>query len=543
MKSLLNKNSINLLFFTLFTFVSGLAIFMRLFNPLSTMQWLDDSARDVIIAKEISETGSFVDIRPMSGTIPGIKNSPFYYNSLALLWSFTKSFPDFLFVYTLIQTTTLIFGFFIGKEIGGRWLGLLVFAFLATSEPLSIIQHSVYQRYITPGLALAIIYFGIIAAKKNTLFSILTLNVTLTSAVLFHNSLFMFALPVFLLNVQFLIKKIKNKSPFSITLYVVSSVMCLLTWVLSSGINYQDLLSIHDQLVSFRTSEYQFDLDNYFYFYFNQYKDLGKIISLISLAFSPIIIFHARKHSAIKTFFLFYLNFIFSLLIFAILRLSALSESWSHVYSIGIVLPSIPISFFLVVTFLYKSEKKRVLIIGFSGFLLSLSSTLTIRSMVQKNRYGHLGEYETLSNIAKVIKSDSFTMSGNTSVPFVIDHSDYSYLPGWFSTSLLYFFQDSTDQKLVSLRTNGNNLTYHFNTKTDYYYLLCHNIYDNSIQDSNIRITDHCFSRMSAINENLLTKELALPFLPKESKTTLLLDSQEIGLEMVLYRVEKVPLL
>lgn len=177
--------------------VCMLALGMRFRHTFAAIRWHDDTARDLMIAKRIARSGTFAAIAPCAGMSGGkIQNSYLYYNLLGLFWSFGDRAASVIYIFTLLGCLSLLAGFEIGRQIGGKWLALSCLLALAVNTYIAHYQISVYQRSILPSAALVLVMLSIHAIKKKSFLSLFILHSFFLFSLLIHYSMATLIIPL-----------------------------------------------------------------------------------------------------------------------------------------------------------------------------------------------------------------------------------------------------------------------------------------------------------------------------------------------------------
>lgn len=186
----------------LFWLIVLTALFLRLYRLENFMTFLDDSGRDVVVAKKLSENFSW-NISPYVGPMKGlINNSPFYYWLLSIFWLFGFNSPKMLTaIFVVIGVLAVIFFGKVGARAFGVWGKYIFMLFSAFSFRMVMYSRSIFQTHILPlFITLTVLSYQKMRVKKNILFLITT---SLLSHLLLHihfSSVFIFIPMMILIN-------------------------------------------------------------------------------------------------------------------------------------------------------------------------------------------------------------------------------------------------------------------------------------------------------------------------------------------------------
>lgn len=528
-----------ILYTVLFLSVLGLACFTRFTNIYSRTQWFDDSARDIMIAKRINESGRFSTVRPLANASRGVlKNSYVYYNVLAILWSFGHDKLSVIFGFTLLGILSLLAGWEIGRQVGGKWLGLVCLFALAVNVTLSQLQLSVYQRNTLPSLSLVVVMLAIWAWNCTSLRRVVLLQLVFTFGVLLHYSL-LTLLPAVLGVTGWVF--VKNQAPVAKKLLVLSvaGVVCLSLWFVTTTSSIGDFFVYHQQtLAAERISGgpqlWSFHL-SLFYSFFRSvylYTLLAPWLPVVVMLFwgiGAILILRRKTSTPFVIYFLFFSTYFVPHFIFLTNKTFPFGFNYMlHYQSLALLL--IPLVLFEIL----KKWQPVVWIVGLELLcvLLFLLEIPALRMVLRPAAF--FQELAAAETITHSIEQD-FQRQKETrgSQRFVIMDSTSWADPGWFLPSFLLFLEESHHKSYSVLRADGNNLRYTFEYPADVTYLIC-----NKIQ------LNYFFNDTPAVAEERCLKPFVEQHIheymtqtPDQLETELLINSKDNTLKANVFRI------
>lgn len=448
--------------------------FNRLNNQKHDMQWLDDSARDVMIAEKISKQREFFFVQPNSGALSFIKNSFFYYNFLGVLYLFSGGIDAFLVLYAIIQSFSVFAGFLIGYLIGGPWLGLICLAILSFDAELIFMQQSVYQRNWPATLSLIIVFLSMYFFRKPTKIKIALLYLFYLFSILIHSSMLTFIPVLFILSIYYIYSTSSAKR-IANYLYIISlTIISAVTWIFLSGNELSAIVSGFSEL---KAENYQFfRVEDLFSNIFDLLYQINSkilmqylLIPFIILFFVILVLFVSKKLSKELNVYCLYLysillHYLFSSLVSA----GRITEEQYLSNYLVLMLIFIPIALFSLYS-LFKNYSLRVLFVFFAFVYISLTFSF------RKEKIS-FQEYYIFNSLSDMIYADIQKDGGIENNDFlIIDYSDWASI-GWFSPSLIFFLEDDLKGSLTFLSNVENNLEYNYPEKINKIYLLCHHL-------------------------------------------------------------------
>lgn len=459
------------------------------------MQWIDDSARDVLVAEKIAKVGNFVNLKPNSGGLFFLKNSAIYYNFLAILFKLAVNKNIFFIFYCFLQSLSLLAGFGIGFLIGGWYLGLFCLSILSFDGRLIFMQQSIYQRYIPASNSLFIILFSMFLINKFSLKKLILIQFIFIFLLLFHHSLLSF-LPIFILiSANRLFSHLSNKSYFlRLASIFIFAFMTIFIWLILSGNNLHSIFN--GSILEFERNfiYHQSILLNFLKFLRGIYvKKVINLIIILLVIFIPILLIIKNKY--VKVYGVYLYSLIFVYLISFLFKNEGLSEIHYLEHYRVLMIMFVPIFLFSIATLFKKSFFKNVFLV--SIFLWTLFAISTNKNKIVSH------EYEYIEELFEKIQIDASLSSTNNWI--ILDQSDWGGV-GWFSPAFWFFLDDSVKRNLIVLDKEGNNLLYLYSNKLDTIYLFCHHLFD----DNEISLYDYSlnFANQKCFNNFLESEDI-----------------------------------
>lgn len=462
----------------LFIAIFLLAGYLRLAEIYERSAWFDDTARDIIIAKKIVESGSLGTVRPFAAASQGrLNNSIVYYNFLAGLWSFGQTPLSVMIGFAVMGLLSLLAGWEIGRQIGGKWLGLLFLFLLSTNTTLVIHQLTVYQRNVLPSLALIIVMISLWVWRCPSLWRTTFLLVAFTISVLFHYGMLSLtpavlgvALYAYWKSPQKLSRKVARAvltflCCFGMWLILTQSSIADVFFLLQPSIDTQDVggMSVNSGVENF-TATLQ---------YFNNYMYLYKPMAVIWMIFLVVAAYlFIRRHVSAPSLLLFGFLFTYpiSQLVFIMTKNYGLMDYHYNIQYLGLATLLIP----TVVFELFKkiTPQKIGYVILFTGLIYA---GLELRQGVALP-HTQLGEARESERIMKMILHDFDEVKRIQPQYQAFTLTDYTSWaqPGWFTPAFLFFLEEEKQQSFAELRADFNNLRYTFPHPAQVIYLVCH---------------------------------------------------------------------
>lgn len=523
------------------------AFYLRTTNQLIHMQWIDDSARDITISMLVSDSNQYFSVRPHSGGLKSLKNSSLYYDLLALLYKFSSNFSQMLFFYTLIQTSSLLFAYGIGKKIGNSWLGIGCMLVLATNLHLISAQQSIYQRNILPFAGLAITYLAIeVVEKKKMFFGYLLLGSTFFF-ILLHNAIIALLIPV---GVTYIYLLLKNKSKHRILHSVVFLFIIGLIWLQLTDTNI--FTTIHAFITKndpyFKVSDLEKISGYSFAIYRSSYPEIIGYI-LVLLAFTLFVISYLKKDKPTLIYLLYTGGLIIFWIISAIFLGGAYANYWFQLafYPLWALIPLL--TGYKIASLL--GNKFFTLYCLLSTFLIINNNAVTMTIVNSTNTsikraFSTTNEYGEAKKLVENIKNDFRINNSQSDYPIIIDSSDFTY-SGWFSPAFLYFM-DNDVSKIMNISTDHeNNLEYSYTNYFDSFYMICHNFYNENDQTQNFstQVTEQkCLQKTftDELYQGLLKRYPELDWVKDGYSAQRIVDADTSPLKANVYKVSKTEL-
>ena len=207
------------------------------------MQWLDDSARDVIVAEKIKNENRWFELKPQSGGIYDLKNLTLYFDSLGFLKITAPNINVFFSLYLLFYSLSLVAGFFIGYLIGDWFLGVVYLLILTFNAHLIFVQISVYQRYPPASVILWIVLSSILLINKKKNKYLIPILILALFSFLLHLSL-LSVFPVFLIIISLsILKRIEvNNNVLRFGIFTTGIFALIICWLTISKNNLTTII-------------------------------------------------------------------------------------------------------------------------------------------------------------------------------------------------------------------------------------------------------------------------------------------------------------
>lgn len=498
---LLNMVRINLLknvcFIFAFFCITLLAVNLRLFNIMSKTQWFADSARDITIAKKISSMQSFSPIAPYAALSDNhIKNTYVWFNLLAIFWSIGQSPESVVICFTTIGILALFASFEIGRQIGGKWLGLTCLFSLAINSSLAKQQISVFQRNIIPSILLLLMMVSLHTFRKKSLVYLIIAIYIYFLGVLLHYSMATITPVVMMLTIVTLIQNKCNCLIKGITI-VGTLVSLIVIWLILSqnnlnmlGSYIQSIFQVSNSNLNFGWNQVIRNVLNLFQITFSDnlstsanflihdaYDWQTQLISgiWIVLALGGLWVSYKYKIHNSLIIFLFFFSYILILLTFPLITneriISTLNAYYMIHYGVVIVL-LIPISIYLI-SYYYGKKYTNI-----SLFLVCIIMTALNHKYIYNNFFtdGQYfpNEYSHSMIISKKIVQD-MEQEKNRSIAFV-EYSNWG-VTEWWKPAFIYFIEEMSGKSYTTLSPNFVSQSI-FSYPANTIYLLCTNLSD-----------------------------------------------------------------
>ncbi len=458
--------------------IFGFGIYLRL-SSQKAMQWLDDSARDVLIAEKISEERKYFQVKPESGGLPELKNSSLYFDGLSILRRLAGNREYFFIFYTLLISSSLLAAFMIGEILGGWKLGSAFLIILAIHARLIFLQTSIYQRYLPASLILWILLVSLKVFQVKSWLRWSLLIVFAYSLFFLHHSL-LTVFPIFLIVVaaSLWIRLSKFNLQTRLLLTIATVLVLVYCWFLLTGSN---IISIFGKVANSQNSqmfnkfifEQQLnELVNSVYGYKNHaFTWTLTIIAFFSL---PILAWQLKsKKLFIYAVYLFSLSFVY--LLGFLFDNSYFIANYYLEHYITLLTLLLPTFFY----FLAKKHDKQKYLRSLSKtfFLLAVCYAVYVNLEFRTNY-----EFAGAEKIYQAVSQDANQTSldkGYGQNWMILDQSDWTEA-GWFSPAFWFFADSSVRGEMIGLRDVGNNLFYDSKGRVDVLYIFCHHLFDEN---------------------------------------------------------------
>ncbi len=505
-----------ILFSVLLCLVVSIAIFTRFHAIWDRTQWFDDSARDVLIAKKISESRTFVPISPKANMGQGyLKNSYLYYNWLGFLWTIGGNEITMLHIFTAINVLSLFFGYQIGKDIGGKWLGLLCLLALSLSSSLAQHNISIYQRSYLPTLSLLIVMLGIKVIKNSSLKVLLLFHIVFTIGVLFHYSIATFAPVVAIISVLQFISN-RQRAVTKIAVFISSIIINVSLYLLLTGSNIGEISTFFHQIrQNYYLGSELLSYSNIFNTFNYVYPDTDFLnftafegFLLCCFGASIYIFRKAIKQTGLSIFLLFLLSFAITPLLTGHI---ILVDYMRHYAVLGII--NIPILGFMLVR---KYQRKYIPL--FIPIFIVIAVYVQLPTLQRAhNPILFLRDAPTTKQILDETVNNYIASTNDNSLRefIIVDYASWEDSP-WFTPAFLFFLEKRTGRSYATLSNLNNNLKYTYNRDFKYLYLVC--------KDWN----------RAGMGAEYMKKDCLTPFLESNIQNIVAVDRDKISTELLI---------
>lgn len=412
-----------------------------------------------------------------------IQNSYLYYNLLGLFWRVGDSTASVIYIFTLLGCLSLLAGFEIGRQIGGKWLGLSCLLALAVNTYIAHYQISVYQRSILPSAALVLVVLSISAIKKRSFLSLFLLHSFFLFSLLLHYSMATLIIPLAVIT---LIALHTNKAAFKQKVFYVlgTAIGALVLFLILTGIDLtqatsfffstqkstvwqEENVSLQDTLIYHAK-----DISKLFGFVFSLSQG-SSITAVVWTGLVSAAAYVALGNRQFRIATLVYL-YMFSYLFLHVLDLQIsypnfFQYDYMQHYAALIVL-LVPISAYILVKRFIPRSIPYTLGLVCCAFLILEGPRVVAMLTNQLDIYQN--DYERYQRAARTIMNDIENGQVKQRTFAVTDYSLWAK-PGWFSPSLLFFMEEEMDTSFATLKKDFNNLNYTFAHPAQDIYLLC----------------------------------------------------------------------
>lgn len=185
-----------------------LAIFLRTYNYQARIHLQADNSQDVQIARFAADNFKL----PLAGTFSSA--GPFYYGPwyfwfLEIVSFIPLGFLTHWYVLTFVSLLFIVLVFWLGKEVGGKWVGAIS-ALLAAISPAQIDNSlSVWNPAIVPILSLSLLIFLVRFYKRKKVFDLFLLGFFTGLSITIHFQSFLI-LPVVFVAIILIKPSFKN---------------------------------------------------------------------------------------------------------------------------------------------------------------------------------------------------------------------------------------------------------------------------------------------------------------------------------------------
>ena len=455
------------------------ACYLRLTQIYERTQWFDDSARDITVAKKIFESGTIGTVRPFAASSNGyLSNSILYYNLLAFFWAFGQQPLSVILGFTFLGVLSLGAGWEIGRQIGGKWLGLLCLFALGSNLGLAQQQLSVYQRNLLPSIALVIVMLSLWVWRCPSLRRVVALQIIFTLGFLLHYGLLTLAPAVSLVSLWAFFKNNQSIAKKSVV-YLGSATLCMVLW---SGLTFSNPFNLFSfsahagiEVQASVSQTFQLHADGIFSFLsvVFAYSTLNLLMTWAWLFtfLAATVVTLARKVSAPFTIYFGYL-FTYALTHLFFLKASQAFLA-SHFYSLqyqALAILLLPIAVFLILKHVTRSKTQWVIVGSILWVAFMWSQFYDVAQLPVTD------EFSESRRIALLIDQDYGLLRHQR--PYyqnftLTDHTSWA-TPGWFTPAFVFFLEEKYQTSFAALRPDHNNLQYTFTYPADVVYLVCH---------------------------------------------------------------------
>jgi hypothetical protein len=382
----------------------------------------------------------------------------------------------FVAISLVIGLLSLLAGWEIGRQIGGKWLGLATFFVLSSSITLAQIQISVYQRNLLPSLTLFILMCAIWTWNCPSFRRYILLISVFTFSVFMHYGILTLAPALALVSLRVLHK---NPLPMmrKVGIMTLLAILAYTAWAVTTESSLINLLTY----TKYTTSEtlglaesaathlavlYDFLLRSYWYSALNYAMT---VVWMIAITVAAIMTVRKKQTGSLQVFFLFLGTYGLIHLIFFNSRLFTYGYDYMiHYLPLVLMVPAIALWMvlkkFSTVVVLLGLE---ILCVIFLAAEFPMIYRLSDASIFRQ-------EFQTASEISAFVEHDFRALHAKS--PYtaftLTDYTGWAE-PGWFSPAYLTYFEERDGLAYTTLRQDGNNLVSTFGQGADVLYLIC----------------------------------------------------------------------
>lgn len=163
------------LYFSLILITVFLAIFLRTYNYQARIHLLADNSQDVQIARFAANNFKLPLAGPFSSAGP-FYYGPWYFWFLEIVGFIPLGFLTPWYVLTFVSLLFIVLIFWLGREVGGKWVGAISALFAAISPAQIDNSLSVWNPAIVPILSLSVLIFLVRFYKRKKVFDLFALG-------------------------------------------------------------------------------------------------------------------------------------------------------------------------------------------------------------------------------------------------------------------------------------------------------------------------------------------------------------------------------
>lgn len=475
--------------------------FINLSGYIWSMAGYDES-RDMLIAKHIVNYGEYVLRGPLAaGGLNVLKNSPFYYYFVAMLWFIGRSPHGVMCIWSFLTVCMVILAYRIGCNIWDRWAGLCIAALVAVHPELVVMSKQIGQPNVL--LLWFLFFIWILTRKKQMSVFDLSINILLLFLSLHIHYGSLIIIPVcyaWIMRVWWRSKKITRNLTTIIIPFVISEYAVLL-WVLLTYWSAPfdqvyflklNVIGAHSPFISslLEVSRELLQL---------VWSKLDLRYAAVFTISTPVIILFWSKRKRILLQLQEDVFWLFASVIIPVFLYSIYTGHITPTYLLSLI----PISLILIgITIRIIISMRPIIGVAILSalvyFFMNQSHPLYkvpfLESIYRKNLLVANAIYLDYVNINDGISSVLNGTNRDIEIPSIIiatlDVSGYLVYDGWGTGSTWFWLEDLFHQRLISLTDYGNNFVPNV-TSPKYFYVICDH------RDVGFNYADVCLKRFT----------------------------------------------
>jgi hypothetical protein len=453
-----------------------LGLFLRVNNAGKNLNFLGDTDRDVLVAKHILLDRQVTLEAPAALLGRGLlANSSIYFYFLALLNIFFKTPEAIALFLTAFSSLTIPLGYLVGKEISNKKIGIILAFFTATNYELIRASQQIYQPDILATISIFASCFLLLGYLRKSA-ALLCISAALFGFSLHIHYSILSILPA--VGIWFIVIPLQFKKKAFLIPAVIFFLLCLFwKWWVSLGATSQPEMFVWVAFSSFLTNFLKTVKEivphrgpMFINTLFPDHPSFVWLFILITvLPLTKNIVTYPKKNLSQLLSGPFLLVSLFASILITLFSHEVQSAYYAPYYFLFLVL----IAYTIFLLFVRKSS---LFFIGI--FAIFVSSTWIHKTFAKMwLPFEGLSVRQENSAVAQLILSDLANSSQkdiNEAVKdiLVIDKVDGPMIVGWAAPSYWYALEESTNQNLVAIDTDFNNIRPRTTTASTYY-LVC----------------------------------------------------------------------